>query len=58
MMKRVIPKEEIEKLKVETEKQLDYAREQMLFWTKKVEQLTGSLAMAKVILEHKPKDKK
>jgi len=51
-------KEEIKKLKTETEKQLNYAKEQMVFWSKKMQQLTGSVAMAKVILELKPKEKK
>ncbi len=49
--KELIPKEEIEKLKAETEKQLNYARQQAVFWTKKVEQMMGSLAICNVILK-------
>lgn len=51
MSKQLIPKEEIKKLKAETEQQLKYARKQMVFWSKKVEQMTGSLAMCNVILD-------
>jgi len=57
MKDKVIPKEEIEKLKVETEQQLNYARQQqskaqveMILWSKKVEQFIGSLATCNVIL--------
>ena len=48
----LIPKEKIEKLKAETEQQLNYARQQAAFWSKKVEQLTGSLAVCNVILKN------
>jgi len=47
--KEVVSKTEIEKLRAETKKQLGYARQQMIFWTKKVEQMTGSLAICNVI---------
>lgn len=57
MSKELIPKEKIEKLKAETEKQLNYARQQMIFWTKKVEQMTGSLAICNVILKRKTEAK-
>ena len=46
-----IPKEEIEKLKAETEQQLIFAKKQVAFWNKKVDQLTGSLAVCKVLLK-------
>lgn len=51
----LILKEKIEKLKAETEQQLNYARQQAIFWSKKVEQLTGSLAMCNVILQRDQK---
>ncbi len=51
MTKELISKEKIEKLQAETERQLSYARQQMIFWTKKTEQLTGSLAICNVILK-------
>ncbi len=49
----VIPKEEIEKLKNETEQQLDYAKKQAAFWDTKVKELVGSLAVCNVILQKK-----
>lgn len=47
--KQFVSSDEIEKLKAQTEQQLNYARQQAAFWTKKVEQLTGSLAMCRAI---------
>jgi len=59
MEKEIIAKkEEIEKLKAETEKQLNYARQQAVFWTKKVEQMIGSLAICNVILKKTEEEKK
>ena len=54
----MLKEEEVKKLKTETEKQLNYTRGQMIFWTKKTEQLTGSLAICNVILEGKIEEKK
>ncbi len=58
MDKETVPKEEIEKLKTQTEGQLNYARKQTVVWTKKVNQLIGSLAICNVILEGKIKKEK
>ncbi len=55
--KELIPKEEIEKLRAETEKQLNYAKSQVILWNKKMEQLTGSLAMCDVILSKTEQEK-
>lgn len=55
--KEIILKEEIEKLRTETEKQLDYARQQTIFWNKKMQQLTGSLAICNVLLKKTKEEK-
>ncbi len=57
MSKEPILKERIEKLRAETGKQLNHAKKQVALWNKKMEQLTGSLAMCDVILSKTEQEK-
>jgi len=48
---KTISKIQIENLKKEIEKQLNYAKQQFLYWDTKIKQLSGSLAICDTLLE-------